>query len=154
MPQHQTNFDDHSARQTLERILVGAPFPQGLSSPTYSACAKDGTTISIRSVGLSAGPVVVLPGEAISIVFRISGEKGSALDKLKVIFVVSTDDRSGGVALIPTASLETASPIEWRGSYRALIRAPADAGVVTIVGKVNCLPDLEDYVIVMPRSSN
>jgi len=147
LAQHQTIFEDASAKKTLERILRNAGLPELYNASSYAVRTKEGATLTISSVGVTIAPPVITPGEDAQIEIRIEGAAGAPLDSLDVTAVA--EGTKTATETIPLQStLETAANAS-QGIYRGMLQGNAQPRIVTLHVSVPGIPALEDYVIVL-----
>jgi pimeloyl-ACP methyl ester carboxylesterase len=147
LAQHQTIFEDVSAKTTLERIVRNAGLPELYNAATNAVKTKDGAIITISSVGLTIAPPVITPTGEAQIEIRVGGAAGAPLDSLDVTALAEgATITTGSVSL--QATLETTSNAS-QGVYRGALQGAGQSGILTLHVFVPGLPGLEDYVMVL-----
>ena len=150
--EHQTIFNDQSAKTSLRRALCetcGAPAKYGFSRG--SALTLDGNILSVNSVGIATSQNYVGGGETVTSELRIHGE-GASLDKADVTLhvayqAVGTEEVIKEVAL--SGSLESAST----GLYKTELDGLTRPGLVSIKYTIKGMATFSDYVMVLPKAS-
>jgi hypothetical protein len=147
--EHQTVFNDKSARTSLRRILCescGALDKYGFSTAT--ALTVDGKVISVSSVGVATSEHYVQIGDVVSSELRIHGDGASpdsADVKLQLAYVDEGVERPIKELLVK-GSLESPST----GLYKAEIGDLTRPGTVQIKYLVKGMATLTDYIVVLP----
>jgi hypothetical protein len=148
--EHQTIFNDASAKTSLRRILCevcGVLDKYGFSNA--SAFELDGKILSVHSVGIVTSQNYIRPGEIVRSEIRIRGE-GASLDKIGVTLQIA--DVSQGVdEIIKEVALNGSLESPSTGVYKAEITDLNKPGIARLTYVINGMAPLTDYIVVVPK---
>jgi hypothetical protein len=148
--EHQTIFNDDSAKTTLRRILCetcGAPDNYGFRNA--SAFTTDGKILSVTSAGVITSQNHIKAGEAVTSELRIRGE-GASPNKADVTLQVAYVS-DGVEEILEEIALDGALQAPSTGLYKSEIRDLNKVGAVRILYMIKGMATLSDYVMVLPK---
>lgn len=148
--EHQTVFNNESAKTSLRRILCDScGAPDKYSSSNASAFTLNGNVLSVNSVGVATSHNYAQIEDVVTSELRIRGE-GASPDKVDVKLQLAYVDEGADQVLkeVPlNGSLESPST----GLYKIEIGDLKRPGTVRIKYLIRGMATLSDYIVVLPR---
>jgi pimeloyl-ACP methyl ester carboxylesterase len=148
--EHQTIFNDDSAKTTLRRILCetcGAPDNYGFRDA--SAFTTDGKILSVTSAGVITSQNYIKAGETVTSELRIRGE-GASPNKADVTLQLAYVS-DGVEEILKEVALDGSLEAPSTGLYKSEIRGLNKVGPLRIKYMIKGMATLSDYVIVLPK---